>query len=59
MITEGRQGAEIGNWLLYAGILLFIMQSVLAKRFSDRMAGKEEDVSGRLQMGRVRSARRS
>ncbi|MDP6523767.1 MAG: BatA domain-containing protein [Kiritimatiellia bacterium] len=59
MITEGRQGAEIGNWLLYAGILLFIMQSVLARRFSERMAGKEEDVSGSLQMGRVRSARRS
>ena len=59
MITEGRQGAEIGNWLFYAGILLFIIQSILAKRFSERMAGNEEDVSGSLQMGRVRSARRS
>ena len=59
MISEGRQGAEIGNWLLYAGILLFIIQSLLAKRFSERMAGKEEDVSESLQMGRVRSARRS
>ena len=59
MITEGRQGAEIGNWLFYAGILLFIMQSMLAKYFSERMAGKEENVSGSLQMGRVRSARRS
>ena len=59
MISEGRQGAEIGNWLFYAGILLFILQSILAKRFSERMAGEEEDVSGSLQMGRVRAARRS
>ena len=59
LITEGRQGKEIGSWLLYLGILIFILQSVLAKRFSDRMTGKEENLSGSLQMGRVRSARRS
>jgi hypothetical protein len=59
LITEGRQGKEIGTWLLYLGILIFIVQSMLAKRFSDRMIGKEDNLSGSLQMGRVRSARRS
>jgi len=59
LITEGRQGKEIGSWLLYLGILIFILQSVLAKLFSERMAGKEEDFSDSFQMGRIRSARRS
>ncbi len=59
MITEGRRGKEIGSWLLYFGILTFILQSVLAKRFSARMTGEEEDLSDSLQMGRIRSARRS
>lgn len=59
IITEGRQGKEIGTWLLYLGIFVFVLQSVLAKFYSERMSGKEEDVSGSLQMGRIRSARRS
>jgi len=39
--------------------LIFILQSVLAKLYSERMAGEEEDFSDSFQMGRIRSARRS
>ena len=59
MITEGRQGREIGALLLYLGIIVFILQSLLAKHYSERMTSEDKDLSGSFLMERIRSARRS
>ena len=58
-IEDGRKGRELADILLILGILAFILQAVLAKRFTDRMSEDKTDVSSALQMSRVVAARRS
>jgi hypothetical protein len=58
-IKASRQGRELTNILLVIGIVVFILQSVLAKHFTNRMSHPDTDVSASLQMSRVAAARRS
>jgi hypothetical protein len=58
-IEDGRSGRELSRILLVLGVLAFLLQSILAKRFTDRMSRGEADVSGSLQMSRVAAARRT
>ncbi len=58
-IEQGRQGFELTAILLAAGIVVFLLQSFLAKYFTHRMSSAESDVSASLQLSRVAAARRS
>jgi hypothetical protein len=58
-IEEGRQGRELAGFLLACGLIVFILQSLLAKYFTNRMSQPETDVAASLQMSRVSAARRS
>lgn len=54
-----RGGAELTRRLLIAGIVIFLLQSLLARYFTHRMSEGETDVIASLQMSRVAAARRS
>jgi uncharacterized membrane protein len=58
-IEESRQGRELAIYLLIAGAVVFLLQSFLAKYFTNRMSEGESDVSASLQLSRVAAARRS
>ena len=58
-IDNSRRGRELSWLLLMLGIGAFLLQSLLAKYFTDRMSRGESDVSASLQMARVAAARRS
>ncbi len=58
-INSSRQGRELAGILLLMGIGVFLLQSFLAKYFTNRMSSGEADVSAALQMRRVAAARRT
>ena len=58
-IEEGRQGRELASFLLVCGLVVFVLQGLLAKYFTSRMSRPETDVAASLQMSRVSAARRS
>ncbi|MFP6612104.1 MAG: BatA domain-containing protein [Pirellulales bacterium] len=58
-IEKSRQGRELATFLLVAGIVVFLLQSFLAKYFTNRMSHGESNVSASLQLNRVAAARRS
>lgn len=58
-IEKGRQGRELATLFLTAGIVVFLLQSFLAKYFTNRMRYGESDVSASLLVSRVAAARRS
>lgn len=58
-IETSRKGRELATVLLICGIVVFVLQSVLAKYFTNRMSQPDTDVAASLQMGRVAAARRS
>ncbi|MEM7262773.1 MAG: VWA domain-containing protein, partial [Planctomycetota bacterium] len=58
-IENSRQGRELADVLLALGVLCFLLQSFIAKRFTDRMSRGDADVGATLQMSRVAAARRS
>lgn len=59
-IRESRRGRELAHLLLALAIIVFVLQSLLARHFTNRMArGDAPDLSATLQMSRVAAARRS
>jgi uncharacterized membrane protein len=58
-IEQSRQGRELTGWLLAIGIAVFVLQSLLAKYFTNRMSQPETDVAASLQLSRLSAARRS
>ena len=58
-IERSRQGRELARFLLIAGILVFVLQSLLARYFTNRMSEPDTDVAASLQMSQVVAARRS
>ncbi len=59
-IEDGRAGRELSRMLLILGVIAFVAQSILAKRFTDKMSkGETANVSDSLQMSRVAAARRT
>jgi len=59
-IQAERRGSELSSRLLLAAIIAFILQSVLARRFTNRINREDTtDLSTILQMSQVAAARRS
>lgn len=58
VIENRRQGRELASLLLISGIVFFVLQSLLAKYFTNRMSQPDTDVAASLQMSRVTAARR-
>jgi len=58
-IEQSRQGRELAGLLLMCGIAVFILQSLLARYFTNRMSKPDHDVAESLQKSRVAAARRS
>jgi len=59
-IQKERRGSELSSRLLLAAIIAFILQSVLARRFTNRINREDTtDLSTILQMSQVAAARRS
>ncbi len=59
MIEESRRGYELTTFLLVMGILVFLLQSVLARYFTNRQTRGQSDLGESLQMARVAAARRA
>tara|TARA_B100001057_G_scaffold398574_1_gene409177 strand:+ start:387 stop:2585 length:2199 start_codon:yes stop_codon:yes gene_type:complete len=59
-IEDARRGSELSQRLLLAALIVFILQSVLARRFTNRINKDDtKDLSTTLQMSQVAAARRS
>ncbi len=59
-IEKKRQGRELAHLLLLLAIIVFVVQSVLARYFTNRIDREESaDLSATLQMSQVAAARRS
>jgi len=58
-IESSRQGRELAYLFLIAGIIVFLLQSLLARYFTHRMGDGQSDISATLQMDKVAAARRS
>lgn len=58
-IEKNRRGRELSTILLVLGIVIFILQSLLAKLFTNRMSDPETDITTTLEMSRVAAARRT
>jgi len=58
-IEKSREGMELADILLGLGIFAFLLQSILAKRFTDKIHAGESDLGASLQTTQVAAARRS
>ena len=59
-IKDARRGSELSQRLLLAALIVFILQSILARRFTNRINREDiKDLSTTLQMSQVAAARRS
>ena len=59
-IKDARRGSELSQRLLLAALIVFILQSILARRFTNRINRDDtKDLSTTLQMSQVAAARRS
>ena len=59
-IKKERRGSELSQRLLLAALIVFILQSILARRFTNRINREDtKDLSATLQMSQVAAARRS
>ena len=59
-IEDARRGSELSQRLLLAALIVFILQSILARRFTNRINREDtKDLSTTLQMSQVAAARRS
>ena len=59
-IEKSRRGHELAHLLLWLAIIIFVLQSVLARHFTNRMDRDDApDLSATLQMNQVAAARRS
>ncbi len=59
-IKDARFGSELSVRLLIAAIIVFILQSILARRFTNRINREDTtDLATTLQMSQVAAARRS
>ena len=59
-IEDARRGSELSQRLLLAALIVFILQSILARRFTNRINKDDtKDLSTTLQMSQVAAARRS
>ncbi len=59
-IENSRRGRELAHLLLVLSTAAFILQALLAKRFTDKMRqGEASDLGGALQINQVQAARRS
>ena len=59
-IKDARRGSELSQRLLLAALIVFILQSILARRFTNRINREgTKDLSTTLQMSQVAAARRS
>ena len=59
-IEDARRGSELSQRLLLAALIVFILQSILARRFTNRINREgTKDLSTTLQMSQVAAARRT
>jgi hypothetical protein len=58
-IDASRHGRELASILILAGLIVFILQSVLARYFTRRQNVGQEDIGETLQLNRVAAARRT
>jgi hypothetical protein len=58
-VRESRVGRELGVVLLVLALAAFVMQSVLARRFTKRIAGSRGDMSRTVQERDVVAARKA
>ena len=58
-IMEDRKGSDLTSWLLGLCILCFVLQSILAKRFTNKISQGETDIATSLQLSNVAAARRT
>ena len=59
-IEKSRRGHELAHLLLWLAIIIFVLQSVLARHFTNKMDRDDApDLSATLQMSQVAAARRS
>lgn len=59
-ILDTRSGRELADLLLWLAIIVFILQALLARHFTNKMDREQTpDVAATLQMSRVAAARRS
>ena len=59
-IKDARRGSELSQRLLLAALIVFILQSILARRFTNRINREgTKDLSTTLQMSQVAAARRT
>ena len=59
-IEKERRGSELSQRLLLTALIIFILQSILARRFTNRINREDtKDLSTTLQMSQVAAARRS
>ena len=59
-IEDARRGSELSHRLLLAALIVFILQRILARRFTNRINKDDtKDLSTTLQMSQVAAARRS
>lgn len=59
-IQDTRSGRELADLLLWLAIIVFVVQAILARHFTNKMDREQTpDVAATLQMSRVAAARRS
>jgi len=59
-IEKNRRGSELAMLLLYLAVAVFILQSILARYFTNKISRDDvPDLTAALQSSRVAAARRS
>lgn len=59
IIENSRNGRELTTILIVVGIAVFLLQSLLARYFTNRQSKEQNDVGESLQLARVAAARRT
>ncbi len=59
-IEDARQGRELATFLLWLAVFIFLLQSILARYFTNKMDRDDApDLAATLQLGKVAAARRT
>ena len=59
IILNKRKGSDLTSMLLFLCILCFVLQSILAKIFTNKISKGETDIAASLQLSNVAAARRT
>ena len=58
-VLNDRKGSDLTSLLLFLCIVCFVLQSILAKIFTNKISKGETDVAASLQLSNVAAARRT